>query len=190
MVRRRRRRPPAPWRRGGSRSESVSRAAARRPGASTARPRALRNLLLALSRLWRRWRRRRRAARVPASAVLLRVTLMAAPAQLFFNTITNGFGVMYAYGSRIPPRDRWAIIAYIRALQQSRSANLAATPDEGAAQSARRNPCLACPRRAAFSLSRWRPRSCSQAARSLPPSPSRRGQGPRRLRAGSRPPAR
>ena len=62
------------------------------------------------------------------------VTLMAAPAQLFFNTITNGFGVMYAYGSRIPPRDRWAIIAYIRALQQSRSANLAAAPDEGAAQ--------------------------------------------------------
>ena len=51
-------------------------------------------------------------------------------------------------------------------------------------------PCLACPRRAAFSLSRWRPRSCSQAARSLPPSRWRRGQGPRRLRAGSRPPAR
>jgi mono/diheme cytochrome c family protein len=60
--------------------------------------------------------------------------LMAAPAQLFFDTITNGFGVMYAYGSRIPPRDRWAIIAYIRALQQSRSASMAAAPDQGAAQ--------------------------------------------------------
>jgi hypothetical protein len=41
---------------------------------------------------------------------------------------------MYAYGSRIPPRDRWAIIAYIRALQQSRSASMAAAPDQGAAQ--------------------------------------------------------
>ncbi len=60
--------------------------------------------------------------------------LMAASAQLFFDTITNGFGVMYAYGSRIPPRDRWAIVAYIRALQQSRSASVAAAPDEGAAQ--------------------------------------------------------
>ena len=60
--------------------------------------------------------------------------LMAAPAQLFFDTITKGFGVMYAYGSRIPPRDRWAIIAYIRALQQSRSASVAAAPGEGAAQ--------------------------------------------------------
>ena len=57
---------------GESRSESVSRAAARQSGPSAARPRALRNLLLALSRLWRRRRRRRRAARVSASAVLLR----------------------------------------------------------------------------------------------------------------------
>jgi mono/diheme cytochrome c family protein len=51
--------------------------------------------------------------------------LMRAPARLFFDTITSGFGVMYAYGSRIPPRDRWAITAYIRALQQSRSTTLA-----------------------------------------------------------------
>ncbi len=51
--------------------------------------------------------------------------LTGAPARLFFDTITNGFGVMYAYGSRIPPRDRWAITAYIRALQQSRSPTLA-----------------------------------------------------------------
>ena len=47
--------------------------------------------------------------------------LMSAPGRLFFDTITKGFGVMYAYGSRIPPRDRWAITTYIRALQQSRS---------------------------------------------------------------------
>jgi len=39
---------------------------------------------------------------------------------------------MYAYGSRIPPRDRWAITAYIRALQQSRSTKLAEAPNAGA----------------------------------------------------------
>jgi len=55
--------------------------------------------------------------------------LMQADARLFFDTITNGFGVMYSYGSRVPPRDRWAIAAYIRALQQSRSASLAETPE-------------------------------------------------------------
>jgi mono/diheme cytochrome c family protein len=43
----------------------------------------------------------------------------------YFDAITNGFGVMYPYGYRVPPRDRWAIIAYIRALQLSRQASLA-----------------------------------------------------------------
>ena len=57
--------------------------------------------------------------------------LMGAPGRLFFDTITNGFGVMYAYGSRVPPHDRWAITAYIRALQQSRSTKLAAAPGAG-----------------------------------------------------------
>lgn len=45
--------------------------------------------------------------------------LRAAPAQLFFDTITNGYGAMYSYADRVPPTDRWAIIAYIRALQLS-----------------------------------------------------------------------
>lgn len=34
-----------------------------------------------------------------------------------FDTITNGFGKMYSYGYRVKPDERWAIIAYIRALQ-------------------------------------------------------------------------
>lgn len=46
--------------------------------------------------------------------------LKTAPAGHFFDVITHGFGVMYPYGSRVPPRDRWAIISYIRALQLSR----------------------------------------------------------------------
>lgn len=45
--------------------------------------------------------------------------LRTAPAQLFFDTITSGYGAMYSYADRVPPSDRWAIIAYIRALQLS-----------------------------------------------------------------------
>ncbi len=45
--------------------------------------------------------------------------LRRAPAGYFFYNITNGFGVMSSYASQIPPEDRWAITAYIRALQLS-----------------------------------------------------------------------
>lgn len=37
----------------------------------------------------------------------------------YFDVITNGFGVMFPYGPRIQPQDRWAIVSYIRALQLS-----------------------------------------------------------------------
>ena len=40
----------------------------------------------------------------------------ATPAHLF-DVITQGYGVMYPYAERIPPSDRWAIIAYVRALE-------------------------------------------------------------------------
>ncbi len=43
----------------------------------------------------------------------------------FFHVMTNGYGAMYSYASRISPADRWAITAYIRALQLSRNAQLA-----------------------------------------------------------------
>jgi mono/diheme cytochrome c family protein len=55
--------------------------------------------------------------------------LRAAPAQHFFDVITNGYGVMYSYAARIEPRDRWAIVAYVRALQESENARLADMPD-------------------------------------------------------------
>ena len=48
--------------------------------------------------------------------------LREAPPGHFFHVITNGFGAMYSYSSRISAADRWAIIAYIRALQLSRDA--------------------------------------------------------------------
>jgi mono/diheme cytochrome c family protein len=49
--------------------------------------------------------------------------LRDAPAGYFFNAITNGYGVMYSYASRISAEDRWAVIAYIRALQLSQHAS-------------------------------------------------------------------
>ncbi|HEY3730802.1 MAG TPA: cytochrome c [Steroidobacteraceae bacterium] len=48
--------------------------------------------------------------------------LRAAPDSVFYQTITEGYGVMYPYADRIAPADRWAIIAYIRALQLSQHA--------------------------------------------------------------------
>lgn len=43
----------------------------------------------------------------------------------YYDVISNGFGAMYGYASRIPVRDRWAIVAYLRALQLSQGASLA-----------------------------------------------------------------
>ncbi len=43
--------------------------------------------------------------------------LRAADAAHLFDVITNGWGVMYSYAARVEPEDRWAIVAYIRALQ-------------------------------------------------------------------------
>jgi len=45
--------------------------------------------------------------------------LRQAPPGRFFAVITEGYGSMPSYGAQIPPRDRWAITAYIRALQLS-----------------------------------------------------------------------
>ncbi|HEY3322334.1 MAG TPA: cytochrome c [Planctomycetota bacterium] len=50
--------------------------------------------------------------------------LRNAPDGHFFDVMTNGFGVMYSYGSRVPAADRWAIVAYLRALQLSQHAAL------------------------------------------------------------------
>jgi mono/diheme cytochrome c family protein len=56
--------------------------------------------------------------------------LRVAPDQHFFDVITSGYGAMYSYASRVPPRDRWAIVAYIRALQLSQHAGLADVPPD------------------------------------------------------------
>jgi cytochrome c553 len=51
--------------------------------------------------------------------------LREAPLGHFVQVITNGYGLMYSYASRVEPADRWAIAAYIRALQLSQHATLA-----------------------------------------------------------------
>jgi mono/diheme cytochrome c family protein len=48
--------------------------------------------------------------------------LRKAPLGYFFDVMTNGFGAMPDYSAQIPPRDRWCIVAYIRALQLSQNA--------------------------------------------------------------------
>ena len=50
--------------------------------------------------------------------------------QRIYDVITKGFGAMYSYADRVPPHDRWAIVAYIRALQLSQHAPLADLPGE------------------------------------------------------------
>lgn len=45
--------------------------------------------------------------------------LREAPTRHFYDVITHGYGAMYSFADRVAPRDRWAIAAYIRALQRS-----------------------------------------------------------------------
>jgi mono/diheme cytochrome c family protein len=51
--------------------------------------------------------------------------LLKASTARLMDVITRGTGVMYGYGDRVAPEDRWAITAYIRALQLSRRAKVA-----------------------------------------------------------------
>jgi hypothetical protein len=48
--------------------------------------------------------------------------LEAAPLGHFFNVISNGYGAMPDYSAQVTPEDRWAIVAYIKALQLSQNA--------------------------------------------------------------------
>jgi mono/diheme cytochrome c family protein len=50
--------------------------------------------------------------------------LRNAPVGHFYDVISNGYGAMLNYAAQVQPRDRWAIVAYIRALQYSENANI------------------------------------------------------------------
>jgi hypothetical protein len=54
--------------------------------------------------------------------------LRNAPLGHFYDVISNGFGAMPDYAAQVPPYDRWAIVAYIRALQFSQNAPASVVP--------------------------------------------------------------
>ncbi|WP_448188759.1 c-type cytochrome [Azospirillum sp. sgz301742] len=56
--------------------------------------------------------------------------LVDAPDSHFLDVMSNGYGAMYSYADRVAPADRWAILAYIRALQLSRHVAAADLPDD------------------------------------------------------------
>jgi mono/diheme cytochrome c family protein len=56
--------------------------------------------------------------------------LRKVPNGYLFDVVTNGFGQMLGYSAQIPPKDRWAIIAYVRALQLSRNAPVSELPPD------------------------------------------------------------
>ncbi len=64
----------------------------------------------------------------PKPPLLTADRLMNAKARYFTDVIANGKGVMYSYADRVPPADRWAIAAYIRALQLSQKPVVDALP--------------------------------------------------------------
>jgi len=69
--------------------------------------------------------------------------LRQAPVGHFFDAITNGWGAMPSYASQIPVQDRWAIIAYVRALQlsqQNKNATPGASPSPVASPAAAASP--------------------------------------------------
>src|SRR4029434_3867586 len=60
--------------------------------------------------------------------------LRQAPLRHFFDAITTGWGAMPGYAPQIPPQDRWAIVAYIRALQVAQQGQTQASATTGAPQ--------------------------------------------------------
>jgi cytochrome c553 len=55
--------------------------------------------------------------------------LRAQPVGYIYDVVTNGFGAMVSYASRIPMEDRWAIAAYVRVLQFSQNATIEDVPE-------------------------------------------------------------
>jgi mono/diheme cytochrome c family protein len=68
----------------------------------------------------------KRGLRTPPSFHIER--LRSQPPGYFFDVVTRGFGAMPDYAAQIPPADRWAIVAYVRALQLSQNARTEDVP--------------------------------------------------------------
>ena len=68
----------------------------------------------------------------PAPPPLDDPRIVAEPTRHYYDVITGGYGIMYSFAERVAPRDRWAIAAYIRALQRARGATIAEVPADQA----------------------------------------------------------
>jgi mono/diheme cytochrome c family protein len=66
--------------------------------------------------------------------------MLEAPLGHFFDVMTNGFGAMPDYAAQVAPRDRWAVAAYIRALQLSQHATPEDVPEGQEVPSANASP--------------------------------------------------
>jgi mono/diheme cytochrome c family protein len=66
--------------------------------------------------------------------------LRAASPQHFYDVIANGYGAMYSFAQRVPQSDRWAIVAYIRALQTSQHATTDQLTDAETSELAKDTP--------------------------------------------------
>jgi mono/diheme cytochrome c family protein len=70
----------------------------------------------------------------PAPPPLATADPMSASPRRLYDIVTGGRGVMYGFAQRIVPDDRWAVVAYVHALQRSQHMMLAdLTPDQRAA---------------------------------------------------------
>jgi hypothetical protein len=69
-----------------------------------------------------------RGVKIPANFHTAR--LRSVPPGYIYQVIMNGYGAMGDYGDQIPVNDRWAIVAYLRALQFSRNASLNDVPED------------------------------------------------------------
>jgi mono/diheme cytochrome c family protein len=69
--------------------------------------------------------------------------LRQAPIGYLFDVMTNGFGVMPGYAPQVPAEDRWAIAAYVRALQLSQHYDAAKLSPEDRARLAQPEPAAA-----------------------------------------------
>lgn len=68
----------------------------------------------------------------PAPPPLDSQRIVAEPTRHYYDVITSGYGMMYSFAERVAPTDRWAIAAYIRALQRARAGTVAEMPADRA----------------------------------------------------------
>ncbi len=70
----------------------------------------------------------------PQAPSFVQGKLRDAKAEVFWNAMTQGYGAMYSFATRISPNDRWAVIAYVRALQLSQNTEASSLPPEDQAR--------------------------------------------------------